>query len=522
MPSNYATLRVWRDTTVANGGQLDIAPGILGYEWDTSPDDNPASGRPHQAVRDDAAVERHPDRPGQQHCPRCRDAQPVALSRPTSGSLVFGAGTIFWTWALSDQHDSSPYGADIENVDIQQFTINMFADMGIQPGVADAFLISQGLKRASASTDTTAAVASINDLPDTVEALSPVTITGTATDNDGNPLTTDGRVAAVEVSVDGGNTWKVANSADNWATWSFYWYPTTQGAQTIKARAIDDSLNVYNITPDSEAVTVTPSTTFSAFSGKTPGSPVLTNEATTIELGMRFAVDRVGSVTELKYWRGSGDADDTDVREGHLWRADGTLLATVIFTSGRGAGRLAGCHPVVTRHPDGGDAVYRFLPHQRQLRVDEQLFRGCERRGLRRSRQRFLLGPGRRRARRPGRRSAAATASSGTAAARRSCRRTRTTVRNYWVDITFDARSAPENSAPGHHLGRGARPPRRTGWPSDDHRDRRRRQPAHLLDRRRRRRRALHHRRADRRCCASSAAELRGADRRGRQQRLRR
>jgi hypothetical protein len=31
---------VWRDTTIANGGQLDIAEGILGYEWDTSPDDN--------------------------------------------------------------------------------------------------------------------------------------------------------------------------------------------------------------------------------------------------------------------------------------------------------------------------------------------------------------------------------------------------------------------------------------------------------------------------------------------------
>ena len=335
VPSNYGSLRVWRDTTVANGGQLDIAPGILGYEWDTSPDDNlrPAgliklseTTLPWDAILIDQ---------GNTIAPGVATHN-LSLYRTESGSLVFGAGTTFWTWALSNEHDSSPYGAEIENVDIQQFTINMFADMGIQPGVADAFLISQGLKRASASTDTTAAVASINDLPDTVEALRPVTITGTATDNDGNPLTTDGKVAAVEVSVDGGTTWKVASSADNWATWSFYWYPTKQGAVTIQARAIDDSLNVYNITPDSEAVTVTAPTTFSAFGGKTPGSPVLNNEATTIELGMRFAVDRAGSVTELKYWRGSGDAGDTDVREGHLWRADGTLLATVIFTSGLG------------------------------------------------------------------------------------------------------------------------------------------------------------------------------------------
>ncbi|WP_147154271.1 N,N-dimethylformamidase beta subunit family domain-containing protein, partial [Reyranella soli] len=335
VPSNYATLRVWRDTTIANGGQLDIAPGILGYEWDTSPDDNQRPAGLIKLSETTLSWNAILTDQGNNTAPGVATHN-LSLYRTASGSLVFGAGTTFWTWGLSDEHDSSPYGANIENVDIQQFTINMFADMGIQPGVADAFLISQGLKRASASTDTTAAVASINDLPDTVEALSPVMITGTATDIDGNPLTTDGKVAAVEVSVDGGTTWKVASSADNWATWSFYWYPTKQGTVTIEARAIDDSLNVYNITPDIEVVTVTPSSAFSAFGGKTPGSPVLTNDATTIELGMRFAVDRAGSVTELRYWRGSGDANDTDVREGHLWRADGTLLATVIFTSGLG------------------------------------------------------------------------------------------------------------------------------------------------------------------------------------------
>ncbi|HTE81281.1 MAG TPA: DUF4082 domain-containing protein, partial [Reyranella sp.] len=76
--------------------------------------------------------------------------------------------------------------------------------------------------------------------------------------------------------------------------------------------------------------------TFSAFSDATPDSSALHNDMATVELGMRFAVDRSGSVTELKYWRGSGDANDTDVREGYLWRADGTLLATVTFTSDPG------------------------------------------------------------------------------------------------------------------------------------------------------------------------------------------
>ena len=220
VPSNYASLRVWRDTTIANGGQLDIAPGILGYEWDTSPDD---SLRPAGLIKlsettlpwNAILVDQGNTTPRVSRRTTCRSIAPRAAHWSSAPAPPSGAG------ALSDEHDSFPYGADIENTDIQQFTINMFADMGIQPGVADAFLISQGLKRASASTDTTPAVASIDDLPTRSKRSRQVTITGTATDNDGNPLTTDGKVAAVEVSLDGGSTWKIANSTDNWATWNY-------------------------------------------------------------------------------------------------------------------------------------------------------------------------------------------------------------------------------------------------------------------------------------------------------------
>ena len=40
VPAPFAGLRVWRNTDVANGGALDLAPGILGYEWNTSPEDD--------------------------------------------------------------------------------------------------------------------------------------------------------------------------------------------------------------------------------------------------------------------------------------------------------------------------------------------------------------------------------------------------------------------------------------------------------------------------------------------------
>jgi len=39
VPATYAGLRVWRDTGVGPGGLFDIADGILGYEWNTSPED---------------------------------------------------------------------------------------------------------------------------------------------------------------------------------------------------------------------------------------------------------------------------------------------------------------------------------------------------------------------------------------------------------------------------------------------------------------------------------------------------
>ena len=75
---------------------------------------------------------------------------------------------------------------------------------------------------------------------------------------------------------------------------------------------------------------------YSLFNATTPGNATVANDGASIELGMRFSVDRVGTATELKYWRSSQDAADTDVRQGHLWRADGTLLATVTFTSAPG------------------------------------------------------------------------------------------------------------------------------------------------------------------------------------------
>jgi hypothetical protein len=128
---------------------------------------------------------------------------------------------------------------------MQQATVNLLADMGVQPGT-----LQSGLIPASQSTDTQAPVATITFPMDeaSLPVGTPVNITGAATDNGG------GLVAGVNVSVDGGVTW---NRATGTGSWSFTWTPTAIGTVTIRSLAVDDSGNAQ-APPAEIIVTVTP------------------------------------------------------------------------------------------------------------------------------------------------------------------------------------------------------------------------------------------------------------------------
>ena len=121
---------------------------------------------------------------------------------------------------------------------MQQATVNLFADMGIQPTT-----LMSGLVPASPSTDTTPPTSTITSpAPNAnLQNGNKVTISGTATDAGG------GVVAGVEVSTDGGSSWHPATitGADAQSVnWTYNWvadgYPTT----TIETRAVDDSGNL--------------------------------------------------------------------------------------------------------------------------------------------------------------------------------------------------------------------------------------------------------------------------------------
>ena len=67
------------------------------------------------------------------------------MYRAPSGALVFDAGTVQWSWGLDGTHDR---GGSTPDSAMQQATVNLFADMGVQPATLQA-----GLVAATASTD---------------------------------------------------------------------------------------------------------------------------------------------------------------------------------------------------------------------------------------------------------------------------------------------------------------------------------------------------------------------------------
>ena len=156
VPAQYSKLRFWRNTAVANlsaGQTATLAPGAgtLGYEWDADAD----NGFRPAGLFDMSSTTLTNRRRSSPTTARTREANSTAthhltLYRAPSGALVFGAGTVQWSWGLDN-----PNG-DATDPTMQQATVNLFADMGAQP-----YALISGLTAATASTDTTAPTSTI-------------------------------------------------------------------------------------------------------------------------------------------------------------------------------------------------------------------------------------------------------------------------------------------------------------------------------------------------------------------------
>ncbi len=319
--SSEGKARFWRNTgidTLADGQTAELPAGVLGWEWDEVKDNGFQPPGLFRLSTTTLGVDSYLKDYGSVFGPGI-GTHSLTLYRHSSGALVFGAGTIQWSWGLDATHDIAGPAADTR---MRQATVNLFADMGVQPATMQA-----GLVAATQSTDTIAPTSVIFVPPGkTVQLETAVTIMGTAADTGG------GRPAGVEVSYDGGTTWHPATGA---ATWSATWTPLTPGVVNIRSRAVDDSGRIETPGP---GITLTVAGRPSSYSLWTPAdTPTVVDQqdTTSLELGVRFQADHDGWIKALRFYK---CAANTGLHVGHLWSNDGTLLATATFTNETASG----------------------------------------------------------------------------------------------------------------------------------------------------------------------------------------
>ncbi|TFD50610.1 DUF4082 domain-containing protein [Cryobacterium frigoriphilum] len=356
----FKSLRLWRGTRVAGlaaSASTQLGTNTLGYEWDEDPDNGfrPAGLLP-MSTTTVGGMDVLQDY-GSSYASGSATHSLVQY-RAASGALVFGAGTVQWSWGLDGTHDR---GSTTPDTAMAQATVNLFADMGSQPAT-----IRAGLSAASATTDSTPPTSAITSpAAGGIAANTTITITGTAADTGG------GVVGAVEVSTDGARTWHRATGT---TAWTYSWRTPGSGSATIQTRAVDDSsrlevagsgvtVTVGGTPPPPPPPVTCPCTLWDP--ATVPATPADTDTAA-VELGTRFRADTSGAVTAVRFYKGPGN---TGSHTGRLWSAAGGLLATATFSGETATGwqqasfatpvnLTAGAYYVVSYHaPVGRYAV---------------------------------------------------------------------------------------------------------------------------------------------------------------------
>lgn len=321
IPAADGSMRFWRHTAVASLGAnqtYSLPAGTLGYEWDEDIDNGfrPAGAFHLSTSSYNMTTDRLLDQGATYGAGTA--THHLMMYRAPSGALVFSSGTVNWSWGLNSNHDNPfDYSTPDPDPNMQQATVNLFADMGAQPAT-----LQLGLTPSTASNDTAPPASTISTpaANATVSAGGIVTVAGTATDSGG------GVVGGVEVSGDGGATWHPATGRTNW---SYSWSPTAAGTVTLLSRAVDDSGNIES--PHGMTVTVTPKTCpCSIWTSSSTPQNLDNGDPGSVEVGLKFRADADGSILGVRFYKASAN---TGSHIGHLWSESGGLLGTVNFTA---------------------------------------------------------------------------------------------------------------------------------------------------------------------------------------------
>jgi len=270
IPYEFSKLRFWRNTSVnkLNPGEKKVLkPGLLGHEWDEDIDNG---FRPAGLVRLSRTTVNNVWMVQDfiANCDSGTASHSLVIYRAKSGALVFGAGTVQWSWGLDDHRDTEtgvpPERANPTNIrvgvdqmgtepDIIQATMNLFVDMGVYPGVE---AVDAGLVLPLPSADTQPPHLELNEISYTQDGG--VMVRGVAKD-------VHGITAAIEFSADDGNTWHPVDftTSGRSTSWAFKLktFKSTdvnqieaysgsvvkkneQRERTILVRGVDDSYNI--------------------------------------------------------------------------------------------------------------------------------------------------------------------------------------------------------------------------------------------------------------------------------------
>jgi hypothetical protein len=150
VPSTYRDLPFWRHTSVASlgSGQTEtLAAGSLGYEWDS--DNLTGAIRPPSFTQPAGLTELSSTTQsttvyiqdyGSTYGSGIATHHLTMYKAPNGGGLVFGAGTVQWSWGLDPDHDRST-GATSGNATMQQATVNLLSDMSARPATPQSDVV---------------------------------------------------------------------------------------------------------------------------------------------------------------------------------------------------------------------------------------------------------------------------------------------------------------------------------------------------------------------------------------------